>query len=255
MSQLNAEEKKRRAELEAEQSRELNREYQAFLRSPSYLSALRFDSGQRDLAFIDGPEVVCGLSMRQITSLDLLVHFQLACPFLSDGFLSGKRKATDSLPDSIDEDWPEKNILIPASAIATFLWVQSESFVPQDGFIARMIWKSFMRKCRKLRYSEAVESIRAFMDDALCDRPGGSKSDGSPVSSWIAGAVHMVASKYHWTEEEILVLPVRRLFQYERCILASMGERAALFNRADALRADWLRDVNKRMENQRKELQ
>jgi hypothetical protein len=235
----------------AEAARRLNEEYRAFMASPPFQKALRQDNENRDLAFLDGPETVAGLKLRQLSAKDLLVLTQLGSPFLSTRFMRGQVKPVDSIPEVVTEEWANEHIFISPADIVKFLWVQSVEFRALIGSAwqrlrARWARRRFIARCRALPYGQTCEAIRCYLDDALCDRPGGSVSNDAPIASWISGDVYFLAKNFGWTEAEILNLPVRRSFQYMRRIIESGGSKSSFFSRADRLKGEFLSMVNAR---------
>jgi hypothetical protein len=220
-----------------------------FLKSEEYRYAVAMEGEGRDLAFVEIPSQVCGFSLRPITSLDLLNLSLLRSPFLGADFLAGRRKAVPEIPTFANADFFKAHVAIPAREIAAFLWVQSVDFIPrQRGLKYVLKYRRFVSRCRKLKYGEACESIRRFVDAAMLDRPQGGKTSGTQITSWLASSVAFVASKFHWSEREILNMPIARLFQYERAIVASAGKGAAVSNRSDKLRSEFLKELNAQRE-------
>jgi hypothetical protein len=201
----------------AEQAEAFNREFQAFLASSEYQTALRAeeDNPAQDIAFLDVPIVVCGIQMRPLTMGDLSAFYHLLSPLCLPGFLNGTRQPISDVPELCDEEFAAKHVLITAALV--------------------------QRRCRKLAYREACEAIRAFMNDAMAAKPVGSSRPGKSYASWIAHEVHFIAKFYGWSEADVLKLPLNRLFQYQRLALASDGNRAALTTPGETMRAQWLK--------------
>lgn len=253
---FSSQQQKRANELEAEQNRAQNREYHAFLQGPEYQAALKQDGENRETAFYDLPETVCGFELKPLTALGLLALHHIQSPFLIQQFIRGKRKPVDSLPFDAGDEWLNAHVLIHPREIPRFLWPLSVDFVPMAGsrwrkFLARMAHRRFVRRCRKLSYGKSCEEIRHYLDDSLCDRPGGA-GVGIPIASWISGDVHFLAKEYGWTEREILNTPLKRIYQYQRRIVEASGNKAAISNRSDSLKAEWLARLNERLAEQRK---
>lgn len=235
-------------------SDDLNAEFQAFLKSPEYRAAVAREDENRDFPFMDLPELVCGIELRPITMLDLSVHFHLRSPFLASSFRDGTRKPIDHAPPSdFASTIMEKHIIITQGEIARFLWVQSTDFVPATGsriklWRAERARRAFVRsKCRSLRYGQSCDEIRGLINGTLADKPsGGSGLNTESVTGWIASEVFFVCKHLSWSESDVLNMPLKRLFQYERKILESIGERSCLANNSAKLRSNWLRKARER---------
>jgi hypothetical protein len=238
---------------EAQRAAEQQARFVAFRNSPEYRAAVAAEEEGRDMAFLDLPEFVCGVELRPVTMLDLCVFYHLRLPFMASGFLDGSRKPICALPtDDVPEDFAQRHIWIPLAEIARFLWIQSKAFTPKEGSSWRQ-WraerrrKAFVRRfCRPLKYGEACDEIRRFLSETLTDRPKGNGGRSKSPTSWIASEVSFLCKQYHWNEREVMTMPVRRLFQYERRVLADAGKTAALGNNSDRMVADWLKKQNAR---------
>lgn len=226
----------------AEKPTDLNAEFQAFMQSAEYQESLRRQRSApaRDVAFLKVPIVVCGIRLRPLTLPDMAVLYHLGVPFLARKFIGGKLKPVVDVGETFNR---EAEIRISQADIARFLWIQSEAFC-ESGF--RKWWFVFS-KCRPLKYEKACEEIRQYMQDALSDQPAPSGGRGvDEVASWIAARVFEICTVMPWEEATVLNMPVSRIYQYERCALASRGKLAALTSEASDMRARWL--IKKRTE-------
>ena len=72
--------------------------------------------------------------------------------------------------------------------------------------------------------------------------------DGKPMSyDWLPTFVDGFASQYHWTERDIMNLPIYRVGYYAQAMLARLdmkGKTAKFAPRQDKVRATFLRDAN-----------
>lgn len=217
------------------------RKFQDFINSAEYRDAVRKENEARDFAFVDLPENVCGVRLRQLTALDLLKLSLVRSPFIASDFISGKLKAIDSIPVFASEVFMADKILIPRHHVTAFLWMQSLEFSPLRGLRAR--WRHFWHtyKCGALKYGEACEAIQKYMDSAMMDRrASGDSKESTSYTSWLASTVAFVSNKFHWSEHDLLNMPVARLFQYERAIILNMGGSSSLSNRSNQLRKEFL---------------
>jgi hypothetical protein len=222
----------------------LQAEFRALIQSDEYREAVRLETEGRDMAFVDLSESVCGFELRQMTAVDLLNLTLFRSPFLASGFLGGELKPISEVPRGVSEEFLAQRILIPRHQITAFLWVMSVDFAPMSS--ARGKWRHFRHtwRCWHIKYGEACEAIRGYVNGALADKPNGSGRAGHNTASWLATTAVFIAKTLHWSECEILNMPLARLFQYERAIIASLGRNSALSNRSDRLKSDFLRRVN-----------
>ncbi len=98
---------------------------------------------------------------------------------------------------------------------------------------------------RKINYIEAVKACQKYVTQAFQDSPG---SDGvsnqRPFAGWCAFIVNHIAREYGWPELLILKMPLRRLFQYQRCIIHWHKSDATMHNPSDKLVGQYLRKMN-----------
>lgn len=100
-------------------------------------------------------------------------------------------------------------------------------------------WR-FTRRIRKLKYIQTLNTISVFIGEAFADSPG-NKNSKAQISyySLSAALVGLIAREYHWSEREIMSLPLKRLWQYRAEILASKGDKS-IGNPSDRKIQDWL---------------
>lgn len=188
---------------------------------PGYRDAVEREQSGRDAAFAVETETLFGVEVLPLTAR----HF-----LLLDGCDSAF--VTGGLPLHSD--------------VARVLWILQPNFKPGD----TRARDKFLKRIRKLLktpfgYSLAVAEIRAFIDDAFADSPASGGGDSPGYVSWIAHYVDLLAHEYHWTEREILNLPMKRIFQYVRMIQKRYNVRALFINASDRVRTEWLREQNK----------
>jgi hypothetical protein len=110
-----------------------------------------------------------------------------------------------------------------------------------------------MRRTLKLKFLDLVTAINAYVDDALCDSPGGSGKRGDVFSpTYYSGAAYVVthlATQLGWSEREIMQIPVRRLHQYLRCIIKTKNPSEIFFNQSDKVRGAWLKSQNEKAQD------
>lgn len=230
--------------------------YNQFLRSPEYLSAVHEQDESRDFPFLGIPEDVCGFELRPLTMPGLCALFHLGSPLMHPKFLSGELQPIDTLPNYWSEEFASQHILITLGHIGQFLWVQSVEWVPMCGSRWNR-WKSakakssfLKRVVKRAQYKVACDEIKAWWNANFMDRPGGEKKSvsKSTVTSWVASEVLFLSKHLNCSESEILQMPIRKVFQYERAAIAASGRdgAASLGSKSDQLKAQWLRNYDSR---------
>lgn len=182
---------------------------------PGYREAVQKERAVRSVSFIEAPEVICGLKVRPLNMRHIALLEALGNPFMMGG-----------APTAED--------------IAAFMWIVSVQFKPFD-IEAR---DAFIRSISFMDASQLENEIVQFMDEAWQDSPSG--RDGGPApTSWAAAIVDAIASEYGWSEQDIMDVPVKRLFQYMRRIRLRNDIKAVFIDPSDKLRAAWLESQNK----------
>lgn len=175
------------------------------------------------MAFIDLNEKICGIEIRQMRPLHLAMLDAARNPFLSE--------EVDIEPG---EAMPH---------LVIFLWALSSEFQPGECSAK----SNFIKRCRKLKYQEAVDAIRKYIEDTFQDSPPECKA-GASYTSWVASIVDLLASEYGWNEEAIFQIPMKRIFQYVRRIEIRNGSKM-MFNKSDKIKGRFLQEMADR--NQR----
>jgi hypothetical protein len=183
---------------------------------PGYREAVEAESAARDAAFLDGwPELVCDVELRPLTLVDMLALARMKSPFILGGSPS-----------------PQDVLLL--------LWHQR--YGPRPAFPPDQRKRDkFMRGLAHLNFASAVRDIRRYVDDSFADAPG-SSGDGTSVAptSWGANLVSSLAREFGWSERDILDMPLKRAWQYWRCIQLNRNPGAIMFNGSDRVRSAWL---------------
>lgn len=191
---------------------------------PEYVEAVEHENAIRDAAFIDMPARVCGIDLRQMTPVDYLLHDGLGFP----------------LHAKADEPFTSREIV-------AFLWLQSVRYKHGATFRAMV----FGRMCRRLPLEQADAAIKRFIADTFQDAPGSKVgTNKAPQVGFLAGIVDVLAAEYGWAERDILRTPLKRLFQFFRCIKLRNNPKAVLFNASDKVISRRLRELNQKPANQ-----
>lgn len=123
--------------------------------------------------------------------------------------------------------------------IVNFLWIVSPHYRP-NAMDRKWFW---LTRCRKLKASEAVKAIVAYVSEAFADGPSAS-NDGASYYSAAAALVDLIASQYGWSEQEILRTPLKRCFQYRKAIRYRLQPQEPQGNRSDGIIQSWLDRAN-----------
>lgn len=147
-------------------------------------------------------EPICGLPMAALTLRRLLLLVAAGNPFVRDR--------------EDDFEWHPYHV-------AEFLWVCSPDFVEGPGKAAEKARKRFYRSiAKRIRFLEAVSPIRSYVDSSYFDLVAGPRDSArAPLTGWVASIVHRLASAYGWTVPQIFQMPVRQIWQLDRCQMAS----------------------------------
>jgi hypothetical protein len=186
---------------------------------PGYREALEQEELQRNVAFLDVPELICGIEVSPFT-LNHLCRLQcISSPFVCGGVMS------------------------PAD-VALFLWAVSPEYHPK----ARLRRWLFIRRARGLNYADTVKAIEQYLADAFADRTGGGSRGFSPPNwSGYASICASLAAEYGWSVSQIMAMPVKQVWQFLRIVERRTNPKATFSNRrSEAVRRDWLDTINKR---------
>ena len=132
--------------------------------------------------------------------------------------------------------------------ILVFLWIVSPDFVPEP-----RASKKFYRKHRNLDLEEYAVAVEDYVSRIFRHAPdSGGGDDGEAVNNseeWIPVVIDVIASEYGWKEDEILRIPLPRLFKYSTRIAIRHGGDATPFNaEADRLRQEFMDKANEKLE-------
>lgn len=128
---------------------------------------------------------------------------------------------------------------VEAEDIAILLWRLSPRYDMRDD--KRWLWlrfrrrdarKEFMRSIQKFPFRATLRACNRYLDRMLIDAPPSSdtKTRVQIDTSFAATMVHQIAQNYGWSDDQILDLPIPRLFQYMRKIHRNIDNDLAYFN-------------------------
>lgn len=102
----------------------------------------------------------------------------------------------------------------------SFIWLHSVDWVESKGFNKIVSYLRRRKIARKLKSKHLIE-INDWISEQFQDLSDGGESKGEaepPLTSEILHLVALLAREFHWTEEQIINMPIARLWQYRRLI-------------------------------------
>lgn len=184
--------------------------------------AIKRENNIRDAAFLDLTTSICGIEVRQMTPRDLLILTGIGNPIVSYGLPSPPQ-------------------------LAEFLWFLSPKFKLNASFRRYF----FIRKCAKIDFVAAIAACRNYIDATFQDSPASSTQSSGPYASWCAHIVFNIASETGWSDENIMNMPLKRLFQYLKIIRRHDNPRAPVHNPSDKVKGDYIRNLALNSERQK----
>lgn len=187
---------------------------------PGYVDAVKRENDVRDAAMLNLNTRICGVEIKQMTLRHWIILDGIDSPLICG-----------INPEPVD--------------VIKFLWVLSPEFrikSPLRQFL-------FSRRHQKVKYGDAVVAIRKFVEETFQDRPPNSGDDKwtPPQASFAASIIYSIASKFHWTRESILDMPIKEIFQHMKLIRMSSdianGEKAVGWNESDLILIRFRRKV------------
>jgi len=179
---------------------------------PGLQQAVERETAIRNQAFLDFPESICGIEVKPLTLRRMLLLESVGSPFICGGMVT------------------------PYHVGAFFL-----AMTDAKGF-AR--WR-LLRRVGLLKTEDAIEGIKAFLDESLQDSPP-KRNTGETASYYSATSaiVDVFASEYGWSRSEVLDDPVKRVFQYLKAIQRRNNPQAIQFNPSGRIICKYLEEQN-----------
>lgn len=179
---------------------------------PGLREAIEQEQLERNAAFLDVPETLCGHPVPAMTLQHLIVLSCIGSPFVDGG--------------PVDRAHVRQFLLVITGA---------------TGWRKRwLLWRT-----RKLDLSTALPQIKAYLDSALADIGGGSGAAEKSYYSFAAGLVDMFLKEYQWPEAKTLNYPLKKLLQFRNVIARRYNPSATLFNPSDKVCRLWLLEKNR----------
>lgn len=122
--------------------------------------------------------------------------------------------------------------------VLNFLWIMSPEFVGGNPKATKRFFRRFWFR----RIDE--DSLRDYLAEEFANEK--QTSGKVPDANWVAHLVDVFAHEYGWAENEILNIPIKRLFRYADAIVARHGENKVSFSpQADKLKHEYLKEMEK----------
>lgn len=170
----------------------------------------------RDVAWLDPAPAIAGIQCEPLTVHRFALLSEGGSPFVCGGSI-----------------FPEH--------VAQFLWVLSPGFcfdlAKRDAFVSRVA---------SLDYEAARDDIARYCESVFFDANDcGDGASREPVASFIAVLVDTFGSEYGWLPDDVLELPMARVFQLLRVIQLRHDPKAAVPNKlTDQIIADLFNLLN-----------
>ncbi len=190
---------------------------------PGYAEALRHEKKVRDAAFLGGRESLCGIEVLPLTLRRLIWLEQamnglvVACQFENDD---------EALAHAIQ-----------------VIYFCTPSFAPPTSPI-QSYCRRFLQNWKQQKFIHAVlkrhtprqvmEEVSSFLDDAFLDCPNGSGGFGPSHASYPAYLFDVFAAGgFVFTFDEVMDMPLKRLWQHWRVAVKRINPEYPLSNRSD----------------------
>lgn len=188
---------------------------------PGYREAVERERFNRDAAFAEVPQFICGISVQPLCFLSLTRLALVGSPFVKGG---------DVTPTNL----------------ASTLWLLSSIYSPEARF-AR--WR-FLRMVRKKPYLQLIREVEKFFADSFEDAPGGGGEEQISYYSTAADICDALCSEYGWTIEQVMRVPLVQLWQLLKAMRRRCsGSTGIMWNPSDKVRGRWLEQVNAQSSN------
>ncbi len=192
------------------------------IKIPGYEAELSREQYLRDEAFVGGSDLLCGISVYQITPYLLAKLRCIRSPFVCGGVYT-----------EIDT--------------IRFLWVISKiGMGVEKGHPEHKERLDAMTDLLLTKYGQhfldAEKEIDEFIKVTFMDGPRGGV-EAVPYVTGTAWMIYVMSKEpFRWTKDQTIHTPYRELYQYVRC--KRLDEGGILFNEfSDTIKADWLAEI------------
>lgn len=182
---------------------------------PGYAEAVALEQSNRELAFIDLPIPLCGVTVNQMTPKHLLLLSGCENRFITGGY-------------------PREGDL------ETFLWIISTDY--RTGQKEMVSW--VRKRLKHLDKREAYKDISAYIERTFQDAPASNGVQQKQYTASVAFLVDLFGVEYGWTDTQVLNCPIARLYQLVKQIHMRRDPKAPRFNKSDAFISKMLQQRN-----------
>jgi hypothetical protein len=204
-----------------------------FVEIPGLAEAVRRESEIRRRAYLYPRDTIAGVSVRKMTLRDMIVLEEIR-----NGFFVPFRFETD-------------NEILGHSA--QLVWWLSDCRKPEMASdrpsLRANIAKALLMRHLSKNQRALVDGVKEYLDETFMDAPKG--SGGQPAQSYAASPCYvfdaLAAGGYGMTQDEVLDMPLVRLWQIVRLVQRRVFEQP-LTNPSDRLATDFLAKLNAKTE-------
>ena len=129
--------------------------------------------------------------------------------------------------------------------VLAFLWINSPNFR-----VGEMSGKMFCLNHLLIGWRSYANKIQEYMSQ-IAESMGGSDDGGGNESNWLPQMVDSFASQYHWSQQEIMEMPVERAMVLSSAMSARVSEKEIpnFSPQADRVRGEMLTAIKEAEEN------
>jgi hypothetical protein len=181
--------------------------------SERYLAAVEKEQAVRDSTFISDIEIVGNIKVYSLTPKLFATLTLMKCPLVMGGNIT-------------------------AESVLSFLWVIKVK-TPDENRQA-----FFQEAITKEDFDQMMKDINEYFETAFQDIPPSREGGGGvPYYSSMVVIVDFLASEYGWTEETIINMPYKRLFQYMKLLGRKHDPSKAMFNKSDSVKSEMIKAI------------
>ncbi len=220
------------------------------LHIPGYAAAVLQERLVRDAAFLGVTESIGPFEVVPLTLRHWLILRLMHSPLLTS--------ATPTPQDVVNFLWLLSPQFSPTANRAKWFFerrCRRAFFPPRYCALVNTkkarAWHAVRREKKLTAAAKIIDAARAFVNEAMQDRPPVPKYLGFETDYYSDGAYFcaLFGREFGWTQDETLAMPIKRVFQYLNEIKEAHGKRIPLMNPSDRLKSDWMRSVNTKKQN------
>lgn len=181
---------------------------------PGYAEALEKERGFREEIFISEHDSIAGIKVNHVTPFLLARLFRMKSYFFGD------------------EQYSDGHVI-------KFLWAVSPEFCTDSDKRNAFVFETAKRLADFGGFDRAADAIEEYLTATFLDSPEGGKLSVPYVCSIAWMITKMALPPFGWSEERTLHTPLRKIYQFIKCVKYSNGEilRNAI---SDKVKEEWL---------------